>query len=420
MVKNYRKDLTVGHIDECQICGSHSLQEVIDLGFCAPCDSLLPKPMLREAEVTYPLKLVRCRDCGLPQIDYAVDGAVLFHPDYPYRSGITRTLRTNLLGISKHLVEKVGLKSGAFVVDVGSNDGTILEGFKMIGMRVTGVEPTKIANIAVANGIPTINKFFNAQVAKDLVDGNGRATVITAANVFAHVDKLKTLMEGVDYLLEDGGYFITESHYMASILDTLQYDSIYHEHLRYYLIKPLQVLFANYGFTLVDVERIPNYGGSIRAYARKGRSAEVKPSVAEMLRLEERMGAYDDSTYVDFATRVKRSRSKIRALLVELNQGGNSVVGIGCPGRSVTLLNYCGVTPDLMPYIAEQSTSLKLGMYTPSTHIPIVDESVMLDTQPDYAVILSWHYAEPIIQALRKKGLKSKIVVPLPELTILT
>lgn len=418
MTNNYRQNLPAGHIGECQICGSRNRQQVLDMGFCAPCDSLLLERMLYDAETTYPLNFVRCRDCGLPQIDFVVDGSVLFYPDYPYRSGITNTLRKNLLGISEHLVQKIGLRHGSLVVDIGSNDGTILEGFKAVGMRVMGVEPTKIATIAIGNGVPTINKFFGNEVAKDIVRDYGRASVITAANVFAHVDMLKVLMEGVDYLLEDGGYFITESHYMLNILETLQYDSIYHEHLRYYLIRPLQALLSNYGFTLVDIERIPNYGGSIRAYAKKGGGHVVSASVSDLLQVEQHAGAYEDATYVEFARQVIESKKKLRSLVVRLNNEGKSVVGIGCPGRSITLLNYCGITPDLMSYIAEQSSSLKLGMYTPSTHIPIVDEAVMLKNQPDYAIILSWHYAEPIIRTLRAKGLKSRIIVPLPELQI--
>jgi hypothetical protein len=419
MNSEYKKDLEVGHILECQVCGSTNLQQVIDMGFCAPCDSLLTSAKLKEAELSYPLNMVRCRDCGLPQIDYVVDGSVLFHPEYPYRSGITNPLRKNLLNVSKHLVGKVGLKPGSLVVDIGSNDGTILEGFKSEGMRVMGVEPTNIAKIAINDGIPTINKFFTTDVASEIVESCGKAVVVTAANVFAHVNQLKSLMDGVTELLEDGGYFISESHYMLDILETLQYDSIYHEHLRYYLIRPLQTLFNNYGYTLVDVERISNYGGSIRVYAQKGLNHAVRDSVRQLLDIELQQGAYEEETFKNFAVRILQARADLRSTLVRLQQEGQSVVGIGCPGRCVTMLNYCGVTPDLMPYIAEQSTSLKLGLFTPSTHIPVVDEERMLREQPDYAVVLSWHYADSIVRSLKEKGLKSKIVIPLPALRIL-
>lgn len=411
-------DLPLGHIDRCQVCGSRDLQPVIELCYSAPCDSLRTAAQMNAAESSYPLNLFRCRECGLVQIDYVVAPEELFFPDYPYRSGITETLKKNLHAIATHVSEGVGLKPGALVIDIGSNDGTILEGFKAHGMRVLGVEPTKIANIAIASGIPTLNTFFSRQVAQGIVAEHGKAGLVTAANVFAHVDKLSTLINGISELLDDGAYFVSESHYMLSILETLQYDSIYHEHLRYYLVKPLQRLFHDHGFTLVDVERIPNYGGSIRAYARKGRGHAVQPRVADFLAREEAAGAYADATYAAFAERIRESRKALRSFVVRAADEGKRVVGVGCPGRCVTLLAYCGITPDLMPYIAEQSTSLKLGMFTPSTHIPIVDEERMLREQPDYALILSWHYADPIIRALRKKGLRSKVVVPLPELRV--
>lgn len=408
-------DLPVGHIDFCQICGSKNLQQVVDMGFMAPCDSLLTLPMLKQSERTYPLNVVRCRSCGLVQLDYAVDGKELFYPDYPYRSGITETLKKNLHGLSVHVEKKLALPIGALVVDIGSNDGTILEGFKSRGMRALGVEPTKIAKIAIENGIDTMNEFFSVDVARRIVERYGQASLVTAANVFAHVNELGILMEGVGCLLKDGAVFISESHYQLDILQTLQYDSIYHEHLRFYLLKPMLKLFQDYGFTVTDVERIPNYGGSIRVYATKGRGLPSSENVPRLIEEEEKRGAYEDAIYDEFRRRIEDSRKKIRSLLVRLNDDGKTVVGVGCPGRSATFLSYCGITRDLMPYIAEQSTSLKLGMYTPGTHIPVVDEAKMLAEQPDYAMILSWHYARPIIKSLRAKGLRSKIIVPLPE-----
>jgi len=411
-------DLAVGPISRCQICGSDDRQHIVDLGFSAPCDSLLTRDQLKQPETAFPLDSWRCRTCGLVQIDYVVDPRDLFHREYPYRSGITASLKRHLHGTSQRVAEKIGVPRGALVVDIGSNDGTVLEGFRNVGMRVLGVEPTNIATIAVANGIPTINDFFSRAVAMRIRDGHGSAAVVTAANVFAHVNRLSELLLGIHDLLEDDGVFVSESHYMLDILETLQYDSIYHEHLRFYLVKPLQRLFDDHGFTLEDVERIPNYGGSIRVYARKGRGRRPAAAVGDLLALEERMRCYDDEPYERFRARTESSRRALRSLLVRLHDDGQRVAGIGCPGRAVTLLTYCGVTPDLLPYIAEQSTSLKLGLFTPGTHIPVVDEARLFDEQPDFALMLTWHYAAPIIDALRKRGLRSKIIVPLPEITI--
>lgn len=411
-------DLAIGQLDRCQICGSTNFQHVIDLGFSPPCDSLLTAGQLKQPEVSYPLNTLRCRDCGLVQIDHVVDPRALFHREYPYRSGITETLKKNLHGTSARVAQNIGVPKGSLVVDIGSNDGTVLQGFKNVGMRVLGVEPTNIANIAIADGIPTLNEFFSRGVATRIRAEHGPAKVVTAANVFAHINNLSELLHGVHELLDEGGVFVTESHYMVDILETLQYDSIYHEHLKFYLIKPLQRLFDDHGFTLEDVERIPNYGGSLRAYARKGRNGRVAPAVGELLALENARGCYDDATYVRFRERTEASRRALRSLVVKLNDEGKRVVGIGCPGRAVTLLAYCGLTPDLIPYIAEQSTSLKLGLYTPGTHIPVVDEARMFAEQPEYGLMLSWHYAGPIIKNLRSRGLKSRVIVPLPDVTV--
>lgn len=411
-------DTAIGHIDKCQICRSNDMQQIVDLGFSAPCDSLLTSEQLKQPETVYPLNLVRCRECGLVQIDHAVDPKKLFHYEYPYRSGITEILRNNLHGIARHVSEKLRLADQSLVVDIGSNDGTILEGFKNIGMRVLGVEPTQIAKIAIVNGINTINEFFSPQVASTIMREHGKASVVTAANLFAHVNALSDLTRGVGDLLIDDGMFVTESHYMLDILETLQYDSVYHEHLRFYLLKPLQLFFDDHGFTLIDVERIPNYGGSIRVYAKKGSGHPVAQRVEDLIRQEEKVGAYDDKTYNAFADRVRASRRAIRSLVVNLTEKGERVVGIGCPGRAITLLSYCGLSSDLLPYIAEQSSSLKLDLYTPGSHIPVVDEVRMFEEQPAYGLILSWHYADPIIRKLREKGLRSKIIVPLPEVRI--
>jgi hypothetical protein len=303
-------------------------------------------------------------------------------------------------------------------VDIGSNDGTILEGFKAAGMRVLGIEPTKISEIARAAGIDTWSEFFSPELAERILASRGKAAIVTAANVFAHVNQLSSLLNGIHHILDERGLFVSESHYMLNILETLQYDSIYHEHLRFYLLKPLQRLFDFHDFTLEDVERIPNYGGSIRVYARKGRGGASSAAVRELIALEEAKGCYDDATYDVFREQTESSRRALRSLVVSAYDEGKRIVGIGCPGRAMTLLTYCGLTPDLIPYIAEQSSSLKLGLFTPGTHIPVVDEKRLFAEQPDYALMLSWHYAEPIISGLRSKGLQSKIIVPLPKVRI--
>lgn len=417
MISTY--NLQLGHLKKCQICASEELELILDMGHHPPCDSLLVERQLFEAEIVYPLRFLRCRNCGLAQIDYVVDPNVLFFPEYPYRSGITETLSRNLQSIAAKLVETLGLKAGSFVVDLGSNDGTILQGFKSQGMRVLGVEPTNIANIAIQNGIPTIQEFFGLSVAKKILEEYGRVSVVTAANMFAHVSQLGDLIRGVYDMLDDDGLFLTESHYLLDLLETTQYDSIYHEHLKFYSLKPIIHLFESHNFSVVDAERIPNYGGSIRVIAQKGKGRRASARLAALLANEESFGVYTSAPFLKFRDDVIKSKIDLQTVLLDIKNRGETVVGVGCPGRASTLLNYCNIDPVLMPYIAEQSTSLKLGMFLPGKHIPIVDEKRMFEENPDYVVMLSWHYSEPIINKLRQKGLKSKIILPLPEVKIL-
>lgn len=412
-------DLAVGKVNCCQVCGSDNLHLVVDLGYQAPCDSLLWKHQLDEPERSYPLRFYVCKDCSLGQIDYVVSPEELFFPDYPYRSGITATLVEKLSRTAVSTLSRFELPENTLVMDIGSNDGTVLSAFQKRGMKVLGVEATNIAKIANENGIETVQAFFDEELADRVRSEHGAAGVICATNVFAHVASLGSIMRGVASLLDKGGVFVTESHYLLDLLDTVQYDSIYHEHLRYYTLKSLIVLFEQYGFTVTDVERIDNYGGSIRVFAVKGRELPVSDAVADLLELEEQYGLYGLEVFGEFAKKTLVARRDLLALVVKAKSEGKSVVGIGCPGRSSTLMNFTGLAPDLVPYIAEQSTSLKLGLYLPGLHIPIVDEQRMFDEQPDYAIMLSWHYATPIIAKLREKGLKSKIILPLPTLEVL-
>ena len=301
-------DLPNGHLDRCQLCGNTELEVQLDLGFHPPCDSLLWPHQLNQAERRYPLRLVTCPNCSLAQIDHVVAADELFFPDYPYRSGITKTLVDKLSQTAVSTREKYRLTADDLVIDIGSNDGTVLAGFKRFGHRVLGVEATNIARIANENGIETIQAFFDEALAERVLASHGPATVMTATNVFAHVSALGSIMRGVTKLLRDGGVFVNESHYIVPLLETVQYDSIYHEHLRYYSMKAIIHLFSMYGFTVVDVERIENYGGSIRVFAAKGTGHTVGPREGELLALEESLGIYGIVPYPRFAGRERQAR----------------------------------------------------------------------------------------------------------------
>lgn len=413
-------DVAPGPLTRCQITGSSDLELVIDLD-CQPlCDSLLTEDRLLQPEETFPLRLYVCPKSGLGQLDYVVDGSKVYHPEYPYRSGITKELEVYQRAFAKGIVEELGVPAGSLCVDIGSNDGTLLTGFKAMGMKPLGVEPTNIAKIARdENGIETIQSFFTQKLAKDIARDYGKAKVITTTNVFAHMAPLGEVVRGIVELLDNDGVFITESHYLLDVIQTGQFDTVYHEHIRTYSLKSLVTLFAYYNMEVFDVRRAERYGGNIRAYVAHTGSRPIAPAVKALLDLEVSSGLFDPKTYVQFRNRVEESRDKLMTLAYQARRQGQRFVGNSCPGRCSTLLNYYGMTRDLMPYLAEQPTSLKLGMYLPGKHIPVVNNQILIDEQPDYVVLMAWHYARPITEQLRTRGLKSKFVMPLPDMQIL-
>ena len=409
----------VGHISSCQICNSDKLHLVLDLGHQPLCDTLLSKDVLNEPEKTYPLRMIWCENCTGVQLDYCVSGNEVYHLDYPYRSGITKELAEYQESIAFSLTKKYSLKSKDLVIDVGSNDGTLLAGFKKMGIRTLGVEPTNIAKIAQENGIETIQAFFDIEISKKIKKKYGLASLVITTNTFAHMQTIGEFILGAYNLLKNDGIFVNETHYLFDVIANGQFDTIYHEHLRTYSLKAYLKLFDQYDFTITDVERGSRYGGNIRVYATKGKGERVSSSVKKLLLEEEKLGLGKLTTYKKFADRVKRARLKFMDFLIKAKKAGKTVVGSSCPARCSTLLNYYGVYSELLPYIAEQPTSLKLGMYLPGKHIPIVNNQRLIDEQPEFVVLLAWHYAKPIMEQLKARGLKSDFVIPLPDFKII-
>ena len=411
MIKN-------GPIDKCQICNSSKLNLILDLGHQPLCDSLLAKEMLNQPETTYPLRMFWCEECSLAQLDYCVDGSVVFHPDYPYRTGVTKELVEYLNGMSSSLISKYNLKHDDLVVDLGSNDGTLLMGFKEHGIKVLGVEPTNIAKLANQNGIETVQEFFTMDIANEIKNKYSEASIVVATNMFAHMASIGEVVSGIETILKDDGVFVFENHYLLDVIQGGQFDTIYHEHLRTYSLKSLIKLFSYYDFTITDVERGSRYGGNIRVHVTKGKNRPVSENVTALLNLEENSDLYKLETYRKFAERVKKAKKDFMNFLLKIKDDGKTIVANSCPGRSVTLLNYYGVDADLIPYIAEQPTSLKLGMFLPGKLIPVVNNEILIKEQPDYVMLLAWHYAEPIMEQLKARGLKSNFIIPLPDLKI--
>jgi hypothetical protein len=405
-------EVVLGKIVSCQGCGARALEPVLDLGHHAPCDSLLTEQMLDEPETHFPLVFCRCTSCGLAQLDYAAPPEVVFFPEYPYRTAMTGLLKEHFRNLTRTVTERLGLDSDDLALDIGSNDGTLLQGFQEEGVRVLGIEPTDIAKIAVENAVPTVQAFFSEDVAEQVRAEHGQVSVVTGTNMFAHVNNLFPELRGVATLIGDEGAFVSESHYLLNLLEERQYDTIYHEHLRFYSLKPMIEIFDRAGFSIFDVERVPTHGGSIRVWADRGRR-EVSDRVGALVELEEERGLYEGSAFEQFRRNIVDGKLRLLELLVEARKEG-PIVGIGAPGRASTLLAYTGITRELVDSIVELTGSLKIGKYTPGTHIPIVDEATLYERQPPHALVLSWHIGEAVMPKIRERGYEGKFIVPLP------
>jgi SAM-dependent methyltransferase len=400
----------------CRMCKSDNLTQFLDLGFAPPSDQFRRKEQMHEPVLFYPLKVMLCNDCGLAQLSYVVSPEVLYRNDYPYESSVTKTGHLHWSEFAKTTVDYLKLGSNDLVVDIGSNVGVLLEAFRNNGTRILGVDPaSNIALIAQKHGIETINDFFTPDVAEQIVFEKGQATLITGTNVFAHVDDLDTFMKAVEILLNDHGVFIFEAPYFVNLVKNLEYDTIYHEHLSYLSVKPLVPFFRRFGMEVVDVQQRDIHGGSFRVWVARAGKMNVSPEVDRLIRIEEKMGIHQLEILEKFSQDVQQNRQDLLWLLRQLKHEGKRIAGVSAPAKGMTLLNYSMIGPETLEFISEKST-LKIGRFTPGTHIPVVSDEVMIQEAPDYALLLAWNFAEEIMANLnefRKKG--GKFIIPIPD-----
>lgn len=404
-------------VNQCQISGSTDLRSILFVGYLPPVNTMEPIGTRPHEQPAYPAELLYCPESKLVQLGLIVDPAILFPPHYAYTSGTTKILRENFAELYREVAALYPLKKEDLVVDVGSNDGTLLINFHQAGHRTCGVEPTNAYRLAVEKGIPSINAFFGPASAAEVVRSHGKAKVVTATNVFAHIENVHEIVESILGMLEEDGLFISESHYLLPLIQTLQYDTIYHEHLRYYSLGSLQYLLAKHGLEIVHARPIPTHGGSIRVYAARTGTRPVQPSVAEMLAIEEK--ELHEQAFQEFKRRVALSKLGLLALLDGIRRRGEKVYGIGAPSRASTLVNYVGLDDSMIDCVLEIEGSYKIGKYMPGTLIPVLEEGKLFIDQPEYALLFSWHIAEELMPKLRAKGYRGKFIVPLPEPIIL-
>jgi hypothetical protein len=401
-------------VDRCQVCGATDLESVLFLGYLPPVNQMRPVGQRPHEQPSYPAELLRCTTCQLVQLGLIVDPAILFPPEYPYTSGTTRILRENFAELQREATSLLELKGSELVVDVGSNDGTLLENFRAAGHPVCGVEPTLMANVANERGVRTIMSFFGPTAAARVVKEHGQAQIVTATNVFAHIEGVHEIVDSVLAMLSDDGVFITESHYLMALIETLQYDTIYHEHLRHYSLESIGYLLKMHGLEVIHAKRIPTHGGSIRVYSARRGARTVQPTVERLL-AEERGAGPLAERLTAFRHRVVESKVALHSLLRELMTKQSRIYGVGAPSRASTLINYVALDREILSCVVEVKGSYKVGKYMPGTLVPVLDEERLFADQPEFALLLSWHIADELIPKLTARGFKGSYIVPLPE-----
>lgn len=399
----------------CRMCGGSDLTKFLDLGCTPPADQFKREEQLLEPDIYYPLDVFICNHCGLAQLGHTVSPEILYRNDYPYESSTTKAGQKHFFKFAQSVTEKLQLGASDLVVDIGSNVGVLLSGFKEAGVRVLGVDPAaNIVRIAEKRGIETINEFFNLHTAQMIVRDMGKASVITGTNVFAHVDDLHAFMHSVDVLLNEKGVFIFEAPHFMHLIESLEYDTIYHEHLSYLSLTPLIPFFKQFGMEVFDVEQVDIHGGSFRVFISRSNQREIMSTVGEMLDAEKKMNLHTLPVLQDFAKKVQKNRNDIIWLLARLRHEGKSVAGVSAPAKGMTLLNYCGLGGHYLDFVTEKS-QLKIGRFTPGTRIQIFSDDTLLERQPDYALLLAWNFADEIMENLkeyRKAG--GKFIIPIP------
>lgn len=399
----------------CRICGSPRLRLCLSLGPTPLANAFLSSTLDYAEEKAFPLDLYFCETCSLVQLLDVIDPESLFR-HYIYVTGTSETMAAHNARYAQTVVERLNLAASDLVIEVASNDGSLLRCFQPYGVRTLGIEPAvNIAALARAAGVDTVNVFLNPATAPLVREQYGGGRAVIGNNVLAHVDDTVGFLSACRDLLAPEGRVIIEAPYVRDMLDRLEYDTIYHEHHCYFSVTTLLRLCDAVGLSLEGVDYVPVHGGSLRMYARcddgTGHSAQALAWAAA----EEAAGLTRFARYARFAADVTANRAALLDLLVTLKQQGKTVAGYGAPAKGNTLLNYCGIDTGLVAFTVDKNP-LKVGMYTPGMHIPVLPVSTLLERQPDYTLILAWNFADEIIRqqhAYRARG--GRFIIPIPE-----
>jgi SAM-dependent methyltransferase len=384
----------------CRFCGARVSRSVVDLGSAPPSNAYLRTQALRSAELWFPLRVVVCEECWLVQLDEFDGDAGLFPPDYAYFSGYSTTWLKHCEKFVEDVVKRFNLTESSQVVEIASNDGTLLQYVANRGVSCYGVEPTAITAAAARDrGIEVIERFFGEQAAHELVDNRGKADLIVANNVIAHVPDINDFVAGFRVLLKDGGVAVFEFPHLLRLVAGKQYDTIYHEHFFYLSFTVVHNILSRNGLVIFDVEELPTHGGSLRVFAkhRENKEQDVAEAVMEMLQREAEVCVCDGAFYDGLQSDLDAVKNDLLAFLVESRRESKSVVGYGAAAKGNTLLNYAGVKADLVSYVVD-SNPAKQGRWMPGSRIPIVSEGELRKTRPEFVLILPWNLRDEIVK----------------------
>jgi hypothetical protein len=390
-------------IKKCQIC-NFRLTNILNLGKIPLVNDLVNK------KKTYPLILNYCTKCTLGQINIHLDKGILFPKTYPYTSSTTQILKENFRNLYVEINKNFKLNKNKFLVDIGSNDGNLLSYFYN-KCKILGITPEDVGKIAIKRGIPTLLRYFDKNTVKLILKSHSKADFITATNVFAHIEGVHNVIKNIKFLMKENGIFVSENHYFLSVIKEMQYDTIYHEHMRYYSLTSLNNLFQIYDLEIFDAKLIDTHGGSIRVYAAK-KNLFKKTEKFKNLILKEKK--YLNLKFLrKFKHLVYDHRKNLINLIKKYKKKKHIICGVGAPSRASTLINYCRITNKFVPFVFETKGSSKIGRNIPGTQIKIVSESTLKKINPDLLILFSWHISDYLIKKIKLLGYRGKFLIPL-------
>ncbi len=399
----------------CRICRSSRLEIFFDMGKLPLPNAFLARDDLEQADQKFPLAVCFCHDCALVQLHDIINPDVMFK-NYLYVSSGSTSRLNDFHDIAAEAYRRFHLCSDSLVVDIGSNDGSLLSCFKELGVQVLGIDPAEnLKAIAEQRGVSTLLEYFNPELAHHIVYSHRPASVVTATNVFAHIENVHELMAAIHTVLETDGVFISQFPYVLDLLQGRQFDTIYHEHMSYYSLKPLLRLAELTGFTIFDIEHNNLDGGAIRVFWKKKENTRwpiQEKQIAHFIAQEEKAGLYHISAYQDFNNNINAFKQELLDTLRSIKHAGKRIVGYGAPAKGTILLNYFGIGRDLLDYVVD-STTRKQGLFVPGVHLEIFPEAKIREDQPDYLLVLAWNFAKEIIEKnhwYTEKG--GKFIVP--------